>query len=569
MKKKLFAALLGMMVLLQNMNFSSSSVIAAEKDKNIFKIDSNEKYEQEDRSMYSLVPTSNEYICSSKPIYLTCNNEEERKYNHGSIIRKEFEFTSRYDVEAYDITIVSCEGVDIIKEPSYEDTKSGSISFMLEFKVLDSYEFGNITFKVSTSKPDDLLADQTYVEQSIYCYHDIDYDYISTVSLDCLAEYSTKLQNYLQNIDRQGEYIESDIQNGETIKSINSRTDYSINVSGYISWTDYNDVVHPAQDLMVQIYTVIGSTPSIIGTAYTNASGAYSYTFPTDGTSKNIMIKVISQGTNVGVKNSSNSIYTYTSSIVTTSSFAKISYTASKLTDSGKSIGIQQAMALANNYIYSLESTLLSYVDVIYPYSGTSSCYNPSNDTIYIKQEDAFDWDVCHHEYGHYVQDCYNITDSPGGTHYINWNMADYWQNKGNGIKLAWGEGWATYFAINLQKEMSATYLNIPYVGDTYYTDIGTSINLDIEYLPNDYWLGEANEATVSAILYDMTDGYNSSEDDYVYFANDNIWNIVKTNNCTTLSDFIDDFYVAGFPLYSVLNMGSTLSRYISMTLQG
>ncbi len=48
-----------------------------------------------------------------------------------------------------------------------------------------------------------------------------------------------------------------------------------------------------------------------------------------------------------------------------------------------------------------------------------------------------------------------------------------------------------------------------------------------------------------------MTDGYNlSGDDDNVWYANDNIWDITKNSNCTTLSEFLAAFYVAGFLPY-------------------
>ena len=45
------------------------------------------------------------------------------------------------------------------------------------------------------------------------------------------------------------------------------------------------------------------------------------------------------------------------------------------------------------------------------------------------------------------------------------------------------------------------------------------------------------------------------------YFADNNIWDLITGNNCTTLSEFITDFYASGFSFQSKLNLGSTLSR--------
>lgn len=503
-----------------------------------------------------------EYICSSKPLRLICTNENEKEYFHGSVIRKEFELRSSFDVDAYDITVSSCDGVDITKEPVYVVDAYGITSVVLEFKVRDAYEFGNICFSISPSAQEgDSLEEPASFEQNIYCYHDSDHDYVSTISLDCLSDCSEKLRDHLSAINRQGECIDNYGQLVKSAKAPNSVTDYSLSVGGYISWTDYNGGVHPAEDLTVMVFTVNGSSRSIIAITHTSSAGGYSCSIPTDGSSKNILVMVMSQGTNVTVKNTSNTTYTHEISITASVGLAKVSYTAPNNTDVGKSISIQQAMALANKYIYSLDSAYLDNVNVIFPDNGGSR-FSPSLKTIYIEPNDEFDWDVAQHEYGHYVQHTYNIANSPGGSHTLSGNLADDRKNKSAGIRLAWGEGWATYFAINLQKEMAAASLNIPNVGDTHYQDIGTSIDLDIENLPSYYWKGEANEATVCAVLYDMTDGHNSSEDDHVYFANNNIWDITKSNHCTTLSQFITAFYAASFPFSTRLDLGSTLSRY-------
>ena len=231
-------------------------------------------------------------------------------------------------------------------------------------------------------------------------------------------------------------------------------------------------------------------------------------------------------------------------------------------------------MVLANKYVYSLESYYLPNIDVMYPDNDEGTCYKSSRNKIYIENYDEFDWDVCQHEYGHYVADQFDIDRSSGGNHSYWYNVADAYMMdddsdnddsaKDLATELAWSEGWATYFAINLQKIMSANLLYIPNVGDSLYQDkcINYTASYDLEYLASSYWLGEANEATVSAVLYDMTDGYDSTEDDNIYISNSDIWNIIKNNHCQTLSEFVYAFYSFGYSPYTKYSLGSTLSRY-------
>ena len=518
-------------------------------------------------------PQSNEYhveneqdhLCSVNPLYLICTNEEERTYAHSSIVRKQFEVKSCLDVDDYEVFVSSVQGVDIIEPPTYKHNSNGFSTIELAFRVLDSCEIGNICFKLRPSvQTDDDTTSQVCFEQNVYCYHDSDYDYVSTVYLDCLADCSENLQSYLLDIDRQGELIEEVEQEPILVRAADGSTRYSHEVAGYISWSDDASGVHAADGVKVELYAINGSTETLVGSTYTVSSGGYSIAFSSSITSQPVKFKVASEGTNITVRQASSpySIYKYESSTFSVSTFTKASYTANNTTNIGQSISIQQAMAMANKYIYSLDSSYLSNINVYYPNSYSNSYFSPSSVAIYIKQGHQYEWDTLQHEYGHYVQHHYSIANSPGGTHYLSANLADSLNDKSAGIRLAWGEGWATYFAINLQKEMSASIYYIPHVGDTHYQDSSNSIDLDIEYLPTNYRKGEANESTVCAVLYDMTDGYNSAEDDNVYFANNNIWDITKSNNCTTLSEFITAFYAAGFPYSTRLALGSTLTRY-------
>lgn len=544
MKKRLFAVLLGTLVL-----FQSGGLTA------VASVDSGQLHENTESMQTD--------FCSDKPLHLICKNEEEKVYAHGSTIKKQFDIDTCYDVNAYEIVLSSYEGVNIVEKPTYI-FNNGTPYVELAFTVLDSCEIGNINFTLRPlTQVYDEEASQFCLEQNVYCYHDSEYDYVSTVYLDCLSEYSENLKKHLLDIDRQGELIEEVEQDPILVREPDGSIRYSHEVAGYISWTDIDGGVHAADGVKVELYSVNGSTETLVGSTYTVSSGGYSISFSSSNTSQTVKYKVASEGTYVTVKQASSpySTYKYESSTFSVNTFTKASYTANKSTNVGQSISIQQAMALANKYIYSLDSSYLPNINVAFPDSGGTR-YSSSQNKIFIEQNDEFDWDVAQHEYGHYVQDYYNIENNPGYSHRFSDNLADRYSSKSIGVRLAWGEGWATYFAINLQNKMSAASMNIPNVGDTHYKDIGTTIDEDIEYLATNRRKGEANEATVCAVLYDMTDGYDSSEDDNVWFSNSDIWNITKSSNCTTLSEFITAFYASTFPFYTRLNLGSTLTRY-------
>ena len=339
-----------------------------------------------------------------------------------------------------------------------------------------------------------------------------------------------------------------------------------ITVRGIIKWTDYNNGLHPAKNITVDIYRITSGSGNVsIASTTTDSSGAYEAVFissPTD--SYNVYCLFRLNGSNVvlcDITGNERSYLTPTSYGVTSGQQVVKSYTFPNNTDLGKAASIQQGIALASEYIKTLEGHYYAAIDVLYPYTGISN-YNGSQ--ILIGTDDAFDWDVIEHEYGHYVEDTVGI-NLIGGKHSSTVNLedwTDYPRTKDQAVSVAWTEGWATYFAINLQKEMNAISLNIPNVGDSYYTDtIDNSLNYDIEILLDPRIKGEGNEASIAAALYDLTDAYNSLDYDYVYCASSTIWSILKENLCNNFSEFVSSFYNSTYGTITKLNYGSTLTH--------
>jgi hypothetical protein len=102
---------------------------------------------------------------------------------------------------------------------------------------------------------------------------------------------------------------------------------------------------------------------------------------------------------------------------------------------------------------------------------------------------------------------------------------------KTDAIKLAWAEGWATYFSITAQLEMGMRAFGIPNVGDTQYTDTeDNTLDIDLASDGNDS-LGEDNETSVMRMLFDSANGNRR-----VGSASD-IWNILVDRKPLSLSD--------------------------------
>ncbi len=132
---------------------------------------------------------------------------------------------------------------------------------------------------------------------------------------------------------------------------------------------------------------------------------------------------------------------------------------------------------------------------------------------VYLRFDNRFDWDVAGHEFGHYVAANHSIAQIQGGFHdgsnqyCISANdNADTFHNKEKSLRLAFSEGYATFFSVSLFENCRPEYKKIKGVGDTVYDPHGIRLE------PRDGSLGEDCEFSVARILWDLYDG---SQDGY------------------------------------------------------
>jgi hypothetical protein len=153
-------------------------------------------------------------------------------------------------------------------------------------------------------------------------------------------------------------------------------------------------------------------------------------------------------------------------------------------------------------YVSNLTQKDLQRIDVEFPTADESS--NFSKGKLHILLGDKWDWDVMMHEYGHYISSVLSLDKNPGGYHAFNENLGER-LSKDVAVRLAWGEGWPTYFAVQTQHEMNMSKLGIPSVGDSHYSDSeDAAIDLDLSS-DGEGSLGEDNEVSVMRVLYDLS----------------------------------------------------------------
>lgn len=313
----------------------------------------------------------------------------------------------------------------------------------------------------------------------------------------------------------------------------------TLSVSGKVIWKDTDNAEHPVKNAYVEIVDEDIAFDDMQARVYTNNTGDFSATFANQiGWNEkgcDIFFRIFAQNTKVKVQamNSSTEggyfFRTKTDKDINSSIINKIQGITN--TDVAKSFSVMQALNEGINYANAIDPSETYRAYASFPAVSIigTSCYGLKS--LYILNDDYCDWDVILHEFGHYIADTIDIDNSPGGDHKSSDDLIDTAGSKSKAIRLAWSEGWATYFSIASQRYLSLG--GIPSVGDYNYTD---TIDRSIDYdLRTPKGIGEANERDISYMLIMLNDYYNSQTgiNGYEY-----IWNVAKDSGCKTFSEF-------------------------------
>lgn len=488
--------------------------------------------------------------------------------------------------------------------------------FTINLKTKNEFDKYNFIFNVE-------LSDNISVSKKLYGIKTDHGLFLDTFSYNMAMEnyYEYKLNNNLMSYNEYEQLysakmlVQTDnlIQNSSLSQNTTiSRSINSTNTcSGYVYWKDDNNIQHPLKYSKVLI-NIGGNTSKIV---YTNSNGYYYTTFSIDSATT-ISARIMPAGENSKVVMwNSYDVYNYTVSR-TVNPGVNISFSnviIDMTSEIGQAFQISQAIIMCANYMEELTCTAMPDVEVRYPHRTTDSdgniienCYyNSLNNTIFIRgtQSDSSlpnsyaAWDVIMHEYGHHVQNTYNLSANPGGTHYANLNMIDVYyldndeefndtrgnkiESKNKGIKIAWAEGWATFFGIVVQQYYINALQNIDTVGDSIYTSYD-GVVFDLETSSGFY--GEGSESNVAAVLYDLYDNYPLNNNDnmigdclnesYDQIGLDHapIWVIINSNKPKTFSEFANFCYESNIidnEKFSQLCYNEGMSPYLNRLSNG
>jgi hypothetical protein len=456
---------------------------------------------------------------------------------------------TKYELEG------SAPGKEVQKQFSYIVNGQGAGTIEASVEVLDAQ--GNV-MAVKRSKIDILATNESVLQGNSGLFalqlQELEKK-IKSGKLD-----KDEYESEKRNLFRQGAKISVEEQQRLTATS-------DVTVTGKILWTDGAGNTHPAVGVPVEILDEDDISDDLITTVTTDNNGIYKATFENDTgffeDGYDLFVRIKAEGEDFSVEPEGwfEDVYqmeTDPKQDVENGSSHTIDFTLNNNSDNQTAFGIHQAMLMATKYIRKVNGEALDHITVNFPTSDDTSNYDGD---INLLQLDRFDWDVIHHEFGHHVTDSLDIEDSPGGSHSSGENLADR-IGKEDGIHLAWGEGWPTYFAISLQQEMNASSLGIPNVGDTHYQDTeDNSLEYDLEAQDTSLSLGEDNELSVQRVLWDLYDNHSDQGDNGVVLGDKNIWETLKEAEAVTLSEAIQAFY-QGRSIAEIINMGSILTEH-------
>jgi hypothetical protein len=316
----------------------------------------------------------------------------------------------------------------------------------------------------------------------------------------------------------------------------------TVTVQGAVNWLDENGNVHPAFGMLVQVRDdeLIGS--ELVAEAVTGTNGQYNFVVDNDdglgAGDRDIFVRFITSNGAVNIRTSGilGAPYEADSAVhdeTPDGSTITENFTCAN-TGTGPACGLQTGASYVASYAANLNGgSFLGGINLEWPGDPGSANYNGSR--INLRPGDQFDWDVMFHEYGHYVMDTFNIDDNPGGPHNIGDCISDVQSSKDRGVRLAWGEGWPTFFGTAGQQMLNLASLNVPRVGDVSYADTGESnFSYSLEAQDN-LGLGEDNEIAVQRILWDLFDTPADGRDT-VDRTDQELFDTVNAADPTTLS---------------------------------
>jgi len=327
----------------------------------------------------------------------------------------------------------------------------------------------------------------------------------------------------------------------------------SLRVMGQVQWLDENGTIHPVYGMTVQVRDdeTVGS--ELVRVMATDANGQYdtgvfSHDDGFGAGNPDIFVRFRTENTTIDVEDGCFLCGTYESDSAIRDEFPGgtivQNFTCAN-TGTGPACSVLTGLTWIAVYTSNLNGgNFLGKIRADWPGDSGSSNYNCTPACrINVQPGDKWDWDVLHHEYGHYVMDEFDFEDNPGGTHFIDACHTIARGDKDDGIKLAWAEGWPTFFGTAGQRMLNMASLNVPRVGDVLYSETEEAVfSYSLENNTGDLFptggttgRGEDSELAVQRLFWDLFDN-NVDSRDHVNVSDQTLFNLVAGGDPHSLS---------------------------------
>ncbi len=304
------------------------------------------------------------------------------------------------------------------------------------------------------------------------------------------------------------------------------------------------------------IEIINSSDSSVIASASTDVSGNYSVTLSPP--SSTVYVRCLAstsvgfgKGTkayNIEVVNGSNSVYSVVSDVFSAASTGTYSknLNVSLVSGAGGPFNILDALTDGTEFVVAKNGSFTSSKVKAIWYDGNidGTYYSTSTNDLHFlgksTDSDSYDDMVILHEFGHWVSNNFSKDNSPGGTHTITGHYD---------IRLAWSEGWATFFGSSVRSY--AGYSSPEYYIDTTGGTGNGNLLFSYEIKAPSYSslaTGSDNELSVSSVLWNI----------FLSVGFSGVWDVAKNYLPSAVEVSLEDFWDGWF------NRGhsSTLNPY-------
>lgn len=298
-------------------------------------------------------------------------------------------------------------------------------------------------------------------------------------------------------------------------------------VSGRATYTFRDGSVRAVREGQLTLVDTAGTT---YVSGRTDSAGYFSLATTGLDAPASVAVRLTADNPAGSVRTASSTPFTTMSGYRTLSagqSWTGVAVALTTFTETNNAFAVLDAVRTAGGYYQRIRSADWdAKIGVIYPSGDDRSFADRVTHLIRISggetrcgtgwcTEDAFDWDVLAHETGHVVAFQAGIHASPGGIHYVCNNGWTGGTSKTDAVRLAWSEGWATFWGLAALQEEGVP--QIPDAGGAIYddhlgpphgaTDNDFSYPMEGRRNPDDCMPhGEDSEIAVGRVLWDLYD---------------------------------------------------------------